>query len=293
MKWTVERIIQWSTEYLVKKGIDTPRLDSEVLLAHVLNINRTNLFLDPQRSLSSHQLQSFKRLIERRSLREPLSYITGFKEFWSLNFKVNRHVLIPRPETEILVQKSLEILKERYSNHTGLVYVNDIGTGCGNIAISLSKERENLYIAATDRSEETLSIASENARLNNCGKQICFQKTDLFGKLKIGSENNKFDLIISNPPYIPTDEIETLAPEIKDYEPRIALDGGPDGLNFYKKIITEVPNHLIKGGFIILEIGYNQGKAIGEIFSEQGVFSEIEISKDYSGKNRVISAKLA
>ncbi len=291
MKWTVGQIIQWSTEYLVKKGIDTPRLDSEVLLAHVLNIDRTNLFLDPQRSLSSHQLQSFKKLIGRRSLREPLSYITGFKEFWSLNFKVNRHVLIPRPETEILVQKTLEILKEHCSNHTGLFYVNDIGTGSGNIAVSLCKKRGNLRVVATDHTGEALSMASENTRLNNCEKQICFQKTDLFGEFKRTSDKNKFDLIVSNPPYIPSDEIETLAPEIKDYEPRIALEGGPDGLNFYKKIITEVPNHLIKGGFIILEMGYNQGKAISKIFSEQGFFSEIEISKDYSGKDRVISAR--
>lgn len=291
MKWTVGRIIQWSTEYLAKNGIDTPRLDSEVLLAQGLNIERTSLFLDPQRSLSSHELQSCKKLIERRSLREPLSYITGFKEFWSLNFKVNRHVLIPRPETEILVQKTLEILKERYSSHTGLIYINDIGTGCGNIAISLSKELENLYIAATDLSEEVLSIAVKNARQNNVSSQICFQKAELFGELKSASGKNKFAIIVSNPPYIPSDEIETLAPEIKNYEPRVALDGGSCGLDFYRKIISGVSNCLNKGGCIIFEIGYNQGKAVREIFSKQGSFSEIEITKDYSGKNRVISAR--
>lgn len=291
MKRTVGRLIQWSVEYLAEKGIDTPRLDSEVLLAHILNIDRTKLYIDLQKFLSSREHQIFKELIQRRVLREPLHYITGIKEFWSLHFKVNRYVLIPRPETEILVQKTLDILKGHYSSHAGLVYINEIGTGCGNIAISLSKERENLFIIATDNSEEALSIAADNARLNNINNQICFQKRELFGEHKSNAGIKIFNLIVSNPPYIPTEDIKSLAPEIKNYEPRAALDGGPDGLYIYRKIIAQIPDYLNKGGFVVFEMGYNQGKAISQMLQDTGYFSEIEITKDYSGKDRVISAR--
>ena len=199
--------------------------------------------------------------------------------------------LIPRPETEILIQKTLTILKKYYSNHVGLIYINDIGTGSGNIAISLSKEWYNLRIVATDSSGEALSVAAENAQLNNINGSIDFQKKELFGELKTDTGANNFDIIVSNPPYIPSDEIKTLAPEIKNYEPVVALDGGRDGLDYYRKIIAGAPDYLNINSSIIFEIGYNQGKAISKMLIEAGRFSEIEITKDYNGNDRVVAAK--
>lgn len=290
MNQTVGSLIKWSEEYLAKKQISTPRLDSEILLANSLSTERSDIYLNIQRSLSSIEFQKFKKLVERRALREPLHYIVGVREFWSLPFKVNHHVLIPRPETEILIEKALNILKIYYSNCTELIYVNDIGTGCGNIAISLSKEWKGLHLDATDSSEKALSVAAENAVLNNVSHEIRFRKRELFGDIK-NKNKAKYDLIVSNPPYIPSDEIKTLQPEIKDYEPLLALDGGPDGLDFYRKIIARTPNYLAQNGFIIFEMGYNQGSAISGILKNKGCFSEIEITKDYSGNDRIVSAR--
>ncbi len=279
--WTVQRIIQWTAEHFRGKGLATPRLEAEVLLAHLLEIDRMGLYLNFDRPLKEEERTVYREMIQRRLAGEPPAYIVGSKEFWSLSFAVNPECLIPRPETEHLVEEAARIGK-------GLeppVRILEIGHGCGAVAIALAKELDQAEIVATDISAGACSLAQENAERHGVQGQIRFVLGDLF---PVGE--SPFGLICSNPPYIPTAEVLALAPEIRDYEPLPALDGGEDGLRFFRRIAEGAAAFLVAGGWLLLELGQGQAPQVTAILQGQG-FAQIDLIPDYAGVKRVVRAQ--
>jgi release factor glutamine methyltransferase len=286
---TVLELLNWSTCMLKDHQIENPRLNSELLLARSLNFSREGLYRNLHSPLKQGEIGALERLIQRRISGEPLQYILGHQEFWSIDFKVDPCVLIPRPETELLVEQSLLILSE--NSFKRIPSVLEIGTGSGAIAIALAKEVRNIFLVATDISREALGLASENARSAGVGHQIKFVNGDLFGPLRSSKEEGLFDMILSNPPYIHRLEIQALAREVRDYEPGIALDGGEDGLEFYRRIIPEAPFYLREGGWLLLEVGQGQGPLVSKLIGEEGDFLKPECIPDLSGIGRVVKAQ--
>jgi len=269
--WTIKKLLDWTTDYFKKYAIEWPHLEAEILLAHSLGLKRIDLYVKHEKVLTPEELAKFKGLIQRRSLHEPIAYITGNQPFMSLDFKVNPSVLIPRPETEKLVEVAIDLIKSRD------FIIADIGTGCGCIAITLAKYLPEIKVIGIDSSPEAIAIAKENARKHKVENRCEFVVGNMLEPLK-----NKPDLILSNPPYIPTADIEKLDPDVKDFEPHQALDGGADGLDYIRKLIEESPKHADN---LILEFGINQAEAVKEL--AQGKFSEIKILEDTSGKERL------
>lgn len=295
--WTVLKIIQWTTEYLKGKGIDNPRLDSEVLLAHLLRLDRVGLYLNFDRPLSRDELSSFREIVKRRGSREPLQYITGHQEFWSLDFKVTPDVLIPRPDTEILVEEALKVVSGQGSvaSENRPLRILDLCTGSGCIAISLAKELKYAVVFAADASAAALQIARENAETNGVLDRVVFLNGDLYHALENRPPTTDhrplyFDLIVSNPPYINNIDIPNIQPEVRDYEPRMAVDGGIEGLDFYKKIVTDAPNHLSSHGWLLVEVGEGQADAVSKMMADTGAFESISTVKDLAGIERVVMA---
>jgi release factor glutamine methyltransferase len=281
---TVLEAIKLSTDYLSKKNIDSSRINAENLLAHVLKCKRLDLYLAFDRPLKEEEIDDYRELIRRRGASEPLQYIIGNVEFYGLNFKVNPSVLIPRPETELLIEKVLESLSKNDS-----LKILDIGTGSGNIAVSIAKHLPNAEIVAIDISDSAIQTAKENSELNNINGQINFCKLDIIsGELQI---NNKFDLIVSNPPYVALKDYSDLSPELLNHEPRIALTDENDGLNYYRVISKKAKNLLKTGGKIFYEVGLGQSEVVQNLLKENN-FNEIEIFKDYSNIDRVVKGVL-
>jgi len=279
---TVLSLLNETTEALSRHCPDTPRLDAEVLLVHLLKTDKINFYLYPENPVPDKAKEQLQELISRRTEGEPVSYIIGHKEFWSLRFKVNRAVMIPRPQTETLIEATLQIFPSGSSPS-----VLEIGTGSGAISIALSSELPRASIIATDISSEALTIARENASANGIAS-ITFIQGNLYGPVK--TENKFFDLIISNPPYIPTDDISLLPAGIRNYEPHIALDGKLDGLEYYRKIVGEACNYLKSGGFLLLEVGDKQSRDVCHIISQNQGFSTPETVKDLLDIERVVKA---
>ena len=285
-KWTVLTMIKWTTEYLTEKGIDTARLDGELLLSHMLGMDRTHLYMNFDQPLTKEELAKFRELVKRRGNREPLQYITAEQEFWSMPFKVAPGVLIPRPETELLVEEGVKSLK---STFTEKVNILDVGTGSGALAAALAKEVKDSKVTAVDFSKEALALATENIELNELSDSVTLLEGDLFEPV----EGKRFHLIVSNPPYIPKNEIEKLQPEVSKYEPASALDGGADGLDFYRKIIPEAINHLEPQGWLMVEHGAEQSGDIVDIFKKAGRFNQIEALQDLAGLFRIVKGQLS
>jgi len=281
---TVLDAINLSADYLKKKNIESPRINAEHLLSHVLKRKRLELYLSFDKPLNEDETNLYRELIRRRGTSEPLQYILGSVEFYGLEFRVTRDVLIPRPETEILVEKIIESFDK--NSHLKIL---DIGTGSGNIAISLAKNFNNAKIRGFDVSGEALAIAKENSRLNNVNGNVKFEMLDVLNK-NFNSEV-KYDVIVSNPPYVSVKEYPELRPELNVYEPRIALTDENDGLNFYRVISEKSKNILEKDGQIFYEIGQGQTNEIKNIL-EKNNFSDIKIFKDYSDIERVITGVL-
>ena len=262
----------------------------ESILTSILDCNRTDLYLKDI-ILREDQKSRLKTILLRRQKGEPLQYIIGYTEFMGLKFLVNKDVLIPRPETELLVEKAQGIIKNKKEYK-----ILDLCTGSGNIAISLARFFSEPDISAIDVSNAALKVAKDNARLNHVQGRIKFLKSDLFNELSKsllfnqGLSDEKFDIIISNPPYIASGEIPNLDIEVRN-EPKVALDGGEDGLRFYRKIIKESPSYLKKDGILVIEIGYNQFDLIAAIFENSAYFKIIEVVKDYSQIKRIIVVK--
>ena len=277
---TVLEVIQRSTEFLSKKGVDSPRLQTELLLAHLLGLPRMQLYLNFERQLSQIELDHFRELIKRRSQREPLQHIVGSTSFCGLEIAVNRHVLIPRPETELLAEHGWKFLGGLDRQSTAL----DLGTGSGCLAITLAIHCPTAQIFATDISADALEVAKQNTVRHGVPDRIHFFQGNAFAALE---SPTSFDLIISNPPYIPTAEISTLQIEVRDYDPRSALDGGPDGLAFYRRIAAEAAPFLEAGGKIMLEFGDGQAQPVRKIFEAQKWIVEA-ILEDYTQRARII-----
>ena len=282
-------LITKASQYLTSKGIDTARLDAEILLGHVLNMERIDLYVRFDQPLEKAEVDAYRVAIAQRAQRMPVAYITGSKEFYSLKFKVNSHVLIPRPETELLVEVVLKRLAERPETEYKIV---ELGTGSGAIAVSLAYSlRQDAgkvpCIYATDISAPALAVAKENIDRWGVGDSVKLLEGDLYSALSMDLES-EIDVIVANPPYIPTDQLQELAPEIVRYEPVGALDGGPDGLVFYPRIFAEGRKFLRQGGLVAVEIGHGQGQAVMSIARDLG-YTELELYKDYGDRERVVT----
>jgi release factor glutamine methyltransferase len=286
---TVLELLLWSTHCLEDHQIENPRLNAELLLARALNLSREGLYRNLHDPLQGGGKEALERLIQRRISGEPLQYILEHQEFWSIDFKVDTRVLIPRPETELLVEQSLRILSELQFNRRPSVL--EIGTGSGAIAIALAKERKDTFLVATDLSKGALLLAKENANSAGVQQQIQFVNGDLFEPFRILIKKGSFDLILSNPPYINRHEIHALAKEVKDYEPLLALDGGEEGLEYYRRIISKVHLYLGRGGWLLLEVGEGQSRMVSKLIAEEGHFLKPECVLDLSGIERVVKAQ--
>lgn len=273
-------ILNMSKEFLEKRGVESARLNAELIIAEILKLKRLDLYLNYERPMMEEEMSLIREWIKRRGDKEPLQYILGKEEFYGLIFKVNKSVLIPRQDTEVLVEKAIEKLKNRVKPK-----VLDIGTGSGAISISIAKNIDDSVVLGVDISEDALCVAKENMEQNEI-KNLKLIKSNVFENVNY----HEFDMIISNPPYIPDYEYETLMTEVKEHEPKTALVAEDNGYFFYKKIIDEGKNYLVSGGVILFEAGYNQAENIGELFKQDGNYKDIEIFKDYAGIERVVTA---
>jgi release factor glutamine methyltransferase len=271
--------------FLCDAGIDSAQIDAEVLLRQVLGIEKAQLYSALDEPLSVGHRLRFQEMLERRMRREPVAYITGRKEFWSLDFVVTPEVLIPRPETELLVEVALHRLKSSASRTPRIL---DLGTGSGIIAVCLAKERLKANIVAVDIASSALEVARINSRRYGVSERIDLIRGDLFAAL--GAKKRLFDLIVSNPPYIRTGELSLLAPEIGQWEPMTALDGGSDGIAYYRRIVGEAHEYLAPGGSVALEIGADMAPVVAELFARSNCYGPASVYQDYAGRNRVMAA---
>lgn len=281
---TIGRLLREGMERLKEANIPNPGLDAEVLLCNLLDVERIYLYMYPEREISEEIQKRFWIGIEKRAQHMPVQYIVNRQEFMGLDFWVEEGVLIPRADTEILVEKIIDIYKNNYYPRT--VKIMDIGTGSGAIAVSLAKYIDNCIITAIDICPKALKVAAKNADFHRMKHKITFYSGNLFEPINKHDEYGTYDFIVSNPPYISESEIKTLGSNVRDYEPRLALDGGKDGLNFYRKITPEAERYLKKSGWLLFEIGYNQGKDVSKILNING-FKNIDILKDLAGLDRV------
>jgi release factor glutamine methyltransferase len=274
--WSVLRLLEWTAGYFVAQGIESARLDAELLLGDVLKLNRVGLYLHFDRPLTAGELATFRALVKRRAAREPLAYIRGHCEFWSLSLKVSPAVLIPRADTEVLVEEALARLPV-----SGRVL--DIGTGSGAIAIAIAHERPQAEVAAIDVSPSALAMASSNAEHN--GVRVAFATGDL-DQLSGGP----YDLLVSNPPYIAETVRSSLMPEVEAHEPGLALFSGADGLAAIRRIAAQAPTLLATGGWLLLEVGYDQSTVVRELLATAGL-TDLFVRDDYAGIPRVVGGR--
>jgi len=282
--WTVGALLDWTARFLADKGCESPRVDAEVLLAHALSCKRIDLYgLRHAEPATDEIRQRYRELIRKRVEGCPVAYLVGRKEFFSLEFEVSPGVLIPRPDTEYVVDECLRLAR-------GLTEpaVLDVGTGSGCLAIAVARQHKKAQVTATDVSPEALAVAERNARKHGVGERVRFVRGDLFAPLGPGE---RFDFVLSNPPYIPHADIANLAPGVRDYEPRLALDGGADGFAVIDRLVGEAPGHLKPGGYLIFEIGAGQeGPARARIEAHPG-YEPARTVHDGAGHPRVLRAR--
>ncbi len=276
MGWTIRAVLAWAKPYLEGKGIETPRLDAELLLAHALNIKRIDLYMDMDRPLATDELESYRLLLRRRAQREPTAYILGEKEFYSRTFLVNRQVLIPRPDTELLVEHAVALAPASCR-------ILELGVGSGAVIISVLAERTDLVAFGSDISARAVGVARENAALHGVSGRVHFLVGEGFSPLRA-----RFPLIIMNPPYIAERDAGDLQEEVVRYEPQSALFGGKDGLDIIKEIVKQARAHLCPGGVFIMEAGYGQKETIDGLVHAQEGLRVATWLKDLSGTERAI-----
>lgn len=282
--WTIGRLLDWTAQYLTDKGSEFPRLDAEVLLAYSLGCPRIQLYVRSEEVASEELRTKFKGLIRQRVEGCPVAYLVGQKEFFSLAFEVNRSVLIPRPDTEVLVVETLRLAKPLSD-----AVVLDVGTGSGAIAIAVVKNHPGLTATAVDISSEALAVAERNAQRHGVAERITFIRSDLFDGLP---PEMRFDFIVSNPPYIPTDAIPLLPAGVRDYEPRAALDGGPGGYKVIERMLAGAPSFLKPKGCLLIEIGVAQEVPVRERIGRLSAYGEPGTLTDYAGHPRVLRVQL-
>ena len=281
MSKTLLDILNLSTDYLKKHEVEDPRLNAEIIISGALDMNRLDLYLQYDRIISEEELTKIRPLLKRSSTNEPIQYIQGEKEFYNIKLMVNEHTLIPRNDTEILVEEVIKYVS------TQNFRILDIGTGSGCIPIAIAKECPNNIFFASDISNEVLDTARKNAGINDLSGKIKFFNWDLF---KNAPSRSKHDIVISNPPYISLKDYENLDKNVKDHEPRIALTDEGDGLGFYKRINDIIENILKPNGMLFLEIGHDQAESVKKIYSEK--FEDVKIIKDYGANDRVFIGQL-
>ena len=282
--WTVQRILQWTTDFLQQKEVESPRLEAELLLAHARNCQRIRLYTDFESPLKDDERARMRDFVKRRAAREPLAYITGQKEFYGRDFLVGRGVLVPRPETETLVDVCLQNISTDRATR-----VCEVGFGSGCVAVTLAKQCPGLTVLATDDSSHALKYATENVAKHGVGQQVTLYEGDGYGPLP-AEHAGRFDGIVSNPPYIRAEELAMLSPEVAEHEPHVALVSGEDGLLLARRLITESLNWLTEEGWMTLEVDPAQCATVSQLFTEAG-FTKTEIHKDLSGNDRIVSAE--
>lgn len=279
--WSVRRILEWAAQDFRQRGLATPRLEAELLLAHVLGVDRIRLIVDAERPLAAHELSALRALIRRRRAREPVAYLLGRREFWGLEFAVDARVLVPRPDTEALVEEALE-RSRALSLHGQLL---DLCTGSGCVAIAFARERPTWAVTDVDSSPSTLEIARANALRLGAVWGVQWLESDLWAAVR---PEPVFDLVTANPPYVPSAEVQALDADVREWEPRLALDGGDDGLSLVRRIVSGAPAHLRRGGVLAIELHHDQAARVEPLLVAAG-FTGVRRRRDYAGRDRVVS----
>lgn len=274
--WTIGKVLGWTRGYFADKQIDNPRFDAELLVAYALGITRLQLYTEHDKPLDAPELATIRGLVQRRGRHEPAAYITGERGFWSLDLKVDGRVLIPRPETEQLVERALAFLKGKPQAR-----VVDVGTGSGCIALALASERPDLRITAVDASPDALNVAQANRAALKLDIELA--QSDL-----LSAVDGPLDLVVSNPPYIASAVVDTLMPDVREFEPRMALDGGPDGFVLIRRLIDQAAARLTPGGMLMFEIGHDQGPGALDLLRTHGAFTDCALHADLAGHDRVV-----
>jgi release factor glutamine methyltransferase len=290
--WTIMTVLKWTTDYFQEKGVSEPRASAEVLLAHVLNLSRLDLYLRYDQPLTPEELARFKALVVRRRAGEPTAYLIGHKEFWSLDFKVTSAVLIPRPETETLVEAVLQVFKQTTNNEKrktkNKIWGLEVGVGSGAIVISLAKELPQTRWVGVDISASALEVARENAQRHGVAERLRFLQANLLYAFK---PRTRFNLLVANLPYVPRPVWEDLPKDIKEYEPREALLGGEDGLDLIRPLVMAASGILQPGGWLALEVADGQAGKVADLLRETGAFDTVETLLDYQGIERVVRGR--
>lgn len=279
--WTIRSVLRWTTAFFTEKGIEGPRLDAELLICDALKIDRLTLFTDSMRPLSAEELASIRARVRRRAVREPVAYILGRQGFHAIDLQVDSRVLVPRPETELLVERALVHLTDRVAPQ-----LVDVGTGSGAIALALATARPDARVIAVDRSPDALDVAAQNRETLGLSA-VDLRHGDLLGPVP----ERDLDLVVSNPPYIPTADLAGLPLDVRGHEPRMALDGGPDGLVLVRRLIAQAADALADGGWLLFEIGFDQGESAPAAVAEHGGFEAIALHRDLAGLPRVVEAR--
>lgn len=297
-EWTVRKVLEWTTGHLKKHGSDTPRLDAEILLAHCRGCQRIQLYTAYDEPLTDAVRAKMRDLVQRRAQAEPVAYLVGHREFFSLDFRVTHDVLIPRPDTETLVMEIIEATKQLAAARTAAgdetpIQIVDLCTGSGCVAISVAKRcqtaKVNVEITATDISAAALAVATDNAAKHGVESLITFVEGDLF---KPVPTDKRFDIIASNPPYIPTAEIETLDAEVAKHEPRLALDGGASGFDIIDRLIATAPHYAAPNALFLMELSPEQADSATQRLNAAGPYRDVTVRKDLAGRPRVMRASL-
>jgi release factor glutamine methyltransferase len=286
-EWTVQKLLGWTTEYFTEKGLDSPRLSAEMLLSFVLELPRIKLYTNFNQPVEQDKLNTLRELVKRAAQKEPVQYLVGSTEFYSLKIELDKSCLIPRPETELLVERAIEYLRQS----DGRKCVCDLCTGSGCIAVAVAKNYEQADIVATDISDSALKWAGRNIKNHKLSDRVKLLCGDLFDALIDQLDDTQFDLIVSNPPYVTTEEFAGLDEKIKKYEPKNALLAGADGLDIYRRIAEQAPGYLKKGAPLMVETGYRQGQAVMDLLEQTGEFTEIEKEKDLNDNDRIVTAR--
>ncbi|MBC7785195.1 MAG: peptide chain release factor N(5)-glutamine methyltransferase [Burkholderiales bacterium] len=288
--WTVERVLAWTRGFFERKQIDSPRLCAELIISHILSVPRIKLYTDYQRVLADPELLRMRELVKRAGEEEPIAYLTGRAHFFNLELDVTPDVLIPRPDTETLIEQILTLVRNVPGFEAPRVL--DLCTGSGAIAIAIAQHIKTAQVVATDVSEKALAVAKINVDKHQLGDRITLLAGDLFAALMDYVDAAPFDVIIANPPYIPSAEVPKLARHVHQYEPHLALDGGADGLDLHRRILAGATDRLRDGGRVILEIAFDQSEPATEMIGQYPDFVEVKLVRDHAGNPRVLVAKL-
>ena len=280
VEWTIREVLNWTRGYLEDAGIIQPRLEAEILLAHALDVERLHLYISPDKPLTTDERTRYRMVIQKRKSGIPLQHLVGEVSFFGLRFKVRREALIPRPETEELLERALKLAPRDRE-----VRCIDLGTGAGVIAICLARYLPRADVSAVDVSPDALRLAEENARVNGVEDRVCFLRSDWLADVE-----GRFDLIVSNPPYVATEDLEELSPEVRDHEPRVAIDGGAGGLKRIESLVGGALDHMVAGGALLLEIGIGQAEKVCGLLEEAGL-NDVAVERDVAGVERFVVAR--